>query len=111
MRTFFTLLAFCSCGYILLGCIGEAMSYAPPSGWTPLRFFLICVSVCCVWAIFRITTAVIAVWIATLIYLVVSYRLYAPWLFRDCIERFVPWAPLFLTIAAFADYRDRRAAL
>ena len=110
MRTFMTVLAFCSCGYTWLGCIGEAMSYAPPSGWTPIRFLTISVTACCIWAIFRIISAAIAIWVITFIYLVVSYKLYAAWLFRDCIERFVPWAPLFLTIAAVAHYKDRRTS-
>ena len=110
MKTLMILLAFCSCGYIWLGCIGEAMSYAPPSGWTPLRVFTICVTVCCICAIFRIVPAVIAIWVTVLIYLVASWKLYAPWAFRECVERFVIWAPLFLTIAVLAREADARSS-
>ena len=46
MRILLVFLAFLACGYIWLGCIGEAMSYMPPSGWTPLRFLTICMSAC-----------------------------------------------------------------
>ena len=108
MRILMVFLAFLACAYIWLGCIGEAMSYVPPWGWTPLRFLAICMSICCFWAIFRIIPAAIASWIVVLIFLAFSWRLYAGWVIRDCAERFVFWAPAFLTIAGVLERRSVR---
>jgi hypothetical protein len=108
MRILFILLAFLACGYIWLGCIGEAMSYMPPSGWTPLRFLAISISACCALAIWKIKWAVIASWIAVLIFLAFGWRLYAAWAFRDCAIRFTFWAPAFLTIAALLPSHDEQ---
>ena len=109
MRILLVLLAILACGNIWLGCIGEAMSYMPPSGWTPLRFLAISMSACCVWAIFKIMPAAIASWVAVLIFLAFSWRLYAGWVIRDCAERFVFWAPGFLTLAATLERRSVRS--
>ena len=109
MRILLIFLAFIACGYIWLGCIGEAMSYMPPSGWTPLRFLAISISACCVWAIFRIIPAAITSWIAVIIFLAFSWRLYAGWVIRDCAERFVFWAPTFLTAAGSLERSSARS--
>jgi hypothetical protein len=110
MKTVLIVLAFCSSAYTCLGCFGQWMSTPDISGSFPIeviafRAFAVCSILCCIGAYFRPLTSVVAVWLAVLVYLAISWRFNAVWVFRGDLVRFTLWTPLFLSVAALVSRR------
>jgi hypothetical protein len=103
MRGFFVFLAFCATAYTWLGCLAqwfagpEAVLTSPEN--IASRTFATACTLCCLWSLFKILPAAIAAWIAAAVYLAVSWKLSADWVFKDAVEKFTLWTPIFLTTA------------
>ena len=105
MKVLFIGLAFCSCAYTWLGCLAQWFAGPEMSGPLPpqiiaFRALAAVCSLCCFGAIFRVLPAAIVSWIAALIYLGISWKLNATWVFHDDLVRFTLWTPFLLTTAA-----------
>jgi len=110
MKIVLIVLAFCSSAYTCLGCFGQWMSTPDISGSFPIeviafRAFALCSILCCIGALFRPSTSAVAAWLAALVYLLISWRLNASWVFRGDLIRFTLWTPLFLSVAALISRR------
>lgn len=102
MRVAFIVLAFCSSLYVGIGCL--AIDFL--IGWTPQTYIALAVSVCFIasslLAIRNVNAALVLSWGVSIVYIFLSWRMDAPWVFRQNIERFALWTPIFLSIAGLS---------
>jgi hypothetical protein len=105
MRILFIVLAFCSTGYAALGWF--AVEFVGGTKFQASMAFGLTVwfVAACLIAIRWKTSAAALAWIGAVIYSVLSWRTDASWVFRDNLERFAFWTPLFLTLATFSRSR------
>ena len=105
-------LAICAAIYNALGAFVQWMAgpATPMGGSVPVEvlafrvFATICV-ICSLGALADVLMSSIAMWTAALVYLLVSWRFNAAWVFHDQLARNIFWVPLFLGIAAFVHRR------
>jgi hypothetical protein len=104
MRGLFIGLAFCSCAYTWLGCLAQWFAGPEISGGLPpeilaFRILAFVATLCCICSLFEALPAAVAAWISALIYLGISWKFNAGWVFHADLW-FTLWTPIFLSIAA-----------
>jgi hypothetical protein len=114
MKILFLGLAFCSCAYLGLGCLAQAMSGPAgsplPATFILFRTFTACCTVLCFISVWRVVPAAGLVWVAAIAFDLLSWKWNAHWVFLDDLYRFSPWPPLFLTGAALAEIWKKRSS-
>lgn len=113
MRILMFVLAFCSCAYTWLGCLaqwfaGPEISGSLPFDYIAFRTFAALITVFCMLALWKLTPAVIAIWLVALSYCLICWKIDADWVFRQTALYYIFWAPAFLTIAGVLERRSVR---
>jgi len=98
------ILAFCDCGYLWLGVLfGYEMGTVPsePFPLTLVAFaaYDLLLTLCCILSIRSAFWAATISWVGALVYLLISWRIDANWVFRANLSSCL-WAPALLALAA-----------
>ena len=113
MRKALIVLAFCAAIYNVLGCFVQWMAGPETSGGATTEFlafrtFAVCCIVCSFGALANVMRSALAVWVAAIAYLVISWKLNAAWVFHDQLIYNIFWTPIFLSSAAFTGRREEK---
>ncbi len=112
MKKVSIILAICAAMYNVLGAFvqwmaGPAipMGEAVPVEFIAFRVFAAICIICCFGALSNVLVSSIAMWITAFIYLLVSWRFNAAWVFHEELKCQIFWVPFFLSVAAYAHWR------
>jgi hypothetical protein len=112
MKKVSIILAICAAMYNVLGAFvqwmaGPAvpMGEAVPVEFVASRVFAAICIICSLGALADVLVSSIAMWITAVIYLLISWRFNATWVFHEELKWHIFWVPAFLSVAAFAHWR------
>src|ERR1700679_4147907 len=99
MRILFLGLAFCSCGYLWLGCMFQTFTCPAlcpsPAAIALFKAFAVGCTALCVLGVVKALPASCLAWIAAILFNVLNWKWSARWIFRDDFVRFSLWPALF----------------